>query len=292
MKRSNIFMALALTIPLAATGASIVAGVSKVAAEKSKHHVSDAKGGSFGTTYEETVPVGPALTILVEAARLDVTFDPELKNEARVKIEADGKDAVQYRIVSDSFSFRPHGRDVDDVEISLVLPVRFEALTLELHAGKCSLNATAPLSVDTLRVATNAASCEIRAAQLLSQKVAVEVNAGKLGLAIGALKAVDIESKTSAGKVEWRIDSLAFGEGDHRGWSIRNEAGKTDVQVKQAPELAINMKSSLGSVEVRRGDQSERISGLNDERTIAAGAGAPILTLDAQMGSIEVDLGQ
>src|SRR4051812_19977741 len=107
MKKSQIFLSLALTVPALIYVIGITAGLNKVTVSQNpvqkpvaQANAPDANAqGPF--SHDSEAPVGDALTITANGINLDLEFDPSLTQVAKFTVMSAAADDVTTRINSD-----------------------------------------------------------------------------------------------------------------------------------------------------------------------------------------------
>lgn len=297
MKTSNVFLTLALTLPVLASALGVAAGLpsAKDAGSGSGGfsqrigHLLKVDGGPYVTVYDGTTPISDDLTLKVDASRLDLAFDPDLKNVAKIKVEAKQKEDANFSLQKDGFWFRPRDH-AHGLRVSVTLPSQMASLDLTLNAGRCSVDAKVPVILNNFSIALDAGSCDLSYKQLTSKKLHITVNAGKLAFDAARLKSSFIDASVNAGKLGFDAGSVAIPASGPRELHFSNAAGNSDIALHGLPEHGIVAKTSMGQLTLEHGKEVERLQGLGQNRTITASAGSPTVYLDVSMGKMDAHI--
>lgn len=251
MKKSTLFLALALTLPAVLTLAGIAAGLRHIDFEgipSPRTAPEDTDFQGLETMRENSVPVGPALRVEAEGVRLKIEFDSTLTENARIRAETRNFSGVASTLSPEKLSFtRPSVPNAEGNAPPLVivtLPTTFESLTLSIDASRCQVEAKATtLRVKTLRAETRASSCTFSFHRL------------------------------EAGEVSAHI-----------------EAGNATFDVRSLPPYALHGKLRVGSLDLRYGNSHEHLSGLNHETQTEGSPGATLFDFEVSSGQFGVTL--
>ncbi|MCA2961610.1 MAG: hypothetical protein IOD12_15275 [Silvanigrellales bacterium] len=251
MKKSTLFLALALSLPAVLTLAGIAAGLRHFDFESIPSPRTTPKGTEFDgleTMREDSVPVNPTLRVEAEGVRLKIEFDATLTENARLRVEARDFNGVTSTLSPEKLRFTrpslPSAVGNAPPLVIVTLPATFASLTLAIDASRCQVEAAATtLRVETFRAETRASSCAFSFHRLEAREV-----------------------------------------------STRIEAGNASFDVRSLPPYTLYGKLRVGSLDLRYGDSHEHLSGLNHETRTEGVPGATLFDFEVSSGQLGVTL--
>lgn len=294
MKRSQAFLLAALIVPAAitlGTAASTIKEFPKGGVSfDNMQNFFERISGPTHLVREETVAIDPHLVIDAAAAELNVTFDETLTNQAHLKVETKGATTADIEITPTRLAFKP----VTDstLRITLSLPVSFAALDVKLQAGKCDLEGKKVTIAGLFQLQTEASACDIQFESLQSQSTKISLQAGKISLDTDVMQTESITATTEAGTLDWDMRLLKITDQNNPAISVTTAAGNSRFTIEEGDAFTLKTRVNMGSLTVSRDGSSETISGMDQERTFAGAAKAPLVTFEVNQGKGEFSVGK
>jgi hypothetical protein len=294
MKRSNIFLTVAVLVPIALLWLGLGFGIKQMMPADSGGNRPSASfprlGDDLALVHEGVQDIRDDIRIDVRAAEFKLRFDPDLKQQARIRVESKTPDLARVEIRSDALEFSPtHGGE--PLRINLDLPVTFKLLAAEINASRCQIDSNHPLDLGVFNLSVQASDCELKFGGLTAREIELVTNAGQLQFTADQLSTRRAEIEANAAQLTTKIGKLSFASGTEQEFKVGITTGQGDVSIGDAPEHTLQAAANMGTVTIRRYGESEELSGLGRERTYPGPDAAPRLELKAEMGKLNFSIG-
>jgi hypothetical protein len=295
MKRSTVFLLIALTTPLLTSIAVISAGMQKInpveGASGSFENLFDQLDGNMEVIHEALVPVSNQLTLTADAAQVDVHFDPTLQGQARVKVESKTPQLATISIGERSMSFAPAEKG-QPLRVTISLPVNFESLHAEFNAVRCEMRSDSPVRIDGLKLNIQASKCDFDWQDLTTHKLFAELNAGNLDFRARSLTGSEFKWDINAANLDLRLEELRFSDQGLRQFSVTSATGNGEIRIEKSPSSSLSAELTMGKLEVDWAGERVDLSGMNQEHRINGPTGSPGYLLEVNMGKLQFDIDQ
>lgn len=303
IKKSTVFLILALTLPAGIALAGLAGGIRLAAIGtpglNEREFESDRLGSLFGgggsagsgtlvTLKEGTLTIDRALSVVVDGGELELTFDPALKGEARLVLSGTKEPEIKVTTDPGRLAFAPPANAKTRFKVTLALPVALDRLDIASRAGRCDADAEGPVSIGALSLDVEAGTCDFEFDSLRVDTFTLKAQAGKSDFQADRLVAKKATLDLASGSLTFAVKELGFATPDKEsGLVVKVATGNADLRVDSIAAHSLTVRSRTAALDLRRAGTSLRTRGLPLERRFAERDGAPEVELHVDAGKVD-----